>query len=817
MKTTFGRFLSKAFLLTVSLIVCLNIFPVLSAIKHVNASQAVPKFVLQEKVLYENDGSNNFWWSHLRCAAIPRSPEPELLCTVSLDPKESPNLSDVFYDIAYTTSTDGGKNWSPLVRIPQYQWKMLPDGYNGMLIDPVPVYHPQSGKIILFGMAQSYHLASSNYKKHNYPAYAVYDPATGTWSADWYLMDWPGIYGHTGSVYPYVLDDSSGTILWPINPLDGSGTLKVMQVGFDGSAMTYLGVGTAVGNTGGNGNRSGIEPSLTKWNGEFFMTMRDDMQNRLAKSTDGLHWQNAVPLQWDDGTLVEGSMNTQMHWINRPDALYLVYTRKDNSNLDIFRYRAPLWMAKVDPLTLRLQKQSERIVMGITSDRAQLGNFGTYDVSPSLSIVSSNEWNSVVPNRAIVSLLRWDQGLTGHWAFEEASGNIAYDQSSGGHDGTIIQASRSHAGKIGRALALGGNGQYANLGNPSSGAFNFGADQDFTMSAWVKTSATGKIQFILNKGDTNASYWLRYEADGTLRFLLDYGSTYDEVRSTAAYNDGKWHHVAAVADRDAGLALYVDGVKTAVNGQLIGGNVSSLLPLTVGVPGANSLSGLVDEVKLHNYALGEQEVQQEYGLMGAWSMEEPSGSTLYDATVHGINGTFSGASRIADGAKGRGIEFNGITGSAVFNPSGSRVLDFGADQSFSVSLWARTARGGSPQYIINKGDTNASFWLRYEADGKLKFLLDYGPTYDDVSSSSSWNDGQWHHIAAVADREKGLSLYVDGVLQGQKGVLLGGNVSSTLPLIFGGSGTAGYLQGAVDEVQIYNYPLSAADIAELAQ
>ncbi|MFD0712875.1 sialidase family protein [Paenibacillus sp. GCM10027626] len=811
---TCSRVLSMVLMLTL----CLTAITNFSAVFYVSASHSTPDFVLEEKVLYENDGSNNFWWSHLRCAAIPRplEPEPKLLCTVSLDPKETPNLSDVFYDIAYAVSTDGGDTWSPLVRIPQYQWKTLPDGYDGMLIDPVPVYHPQSGKIILFGMAQSYNLASSNYKKHNYPAYAVYDPATDTWSADWYLMDWPGVYGHTGSVYPYILDDSSGTILWPINPLDGSGTLKVMQVGFDGSTLTYLGEGTAVGKTGGNGNRSGIEPSLTRWNGEFFMTMRDDLQNRLAKSADGLHWEDAVPLQWDDGTLVEGSMNTQMHWINRPDALYLVYTRKDSSNSDIFRYRAPLWMAKVDPVTLRLQKESERIVMGITSDRAQLGNFGTYDVSPSLSIVSSNEWNSLVPNRAIVSLLHWDRKLLGHWPFDEAAGSIVYDRSSGGHDGMIVQASRSSAGKFGSALELGGNGHYADLGNPDSGDFNFGTDKDFTLSAWVKTSKTGKVQFVLNKGDTNASYWLRFEADGTLRFLLDYGSTYDDVRSTAAYNDGKWHHVAGTVKRGAGMALYVDGVKVAANGQLSGGSVSSQLPLTVGVPGANSLTGLVDEVKLYNYPLGEQEIQQLYGLMASWSMEEPSGDILYDATVHRINGTFAGASRITDGAIGNGLAFDGITGKAAFPASGTTALNFGTSQSFSLSLWARTGRGGVPQYIINKGDTNASFWLRYEADGKIRFLLDYGPTYDDVRSTSSWNDGQWHHIAAVVDREKSLSLYVDGVLQGQKATLLGGNVSSPLPLLLGSVGTTGYLQGAVDEVRIFNYPLSAADVADLA-
>ncbi len=802
-------------LTTLMLTACAAVLGLFSSPQYVNASNSVPDYVIEQKILYENDGSHLFWWSHLRCTAIPLPANIELMCTASLDPKENPNLSDVFYDIAYSVSTDNGDSWSALERIPQYQWKTLPDGYEGMLIDPVPIYHPQSGKVILFGMAQSYDLKSSNYKKHNYPAYATYDPVTKQWSADWYLLNWPGTYGHTGSVYPYILDDSAGTILWPYNPLDGTGTLKVMQISFDGSSLTYLGEGTPVGNTGGNGNRSGIEPSLTSWNGEFFMTMRDDLQNRLAKSTDGLHWQNAVPLQWDDGTLVEGSMNTQMHWINRPDGLYLVYTRKDNTNLDIFRYRAPLWMAKVDPITLQLQKDSERVVMGITSDRAQLGNFGTYDVSPTLSIVSSNEWNSVVPNRAIVSLIHWDRNLLGHWNFDETAGSMIYDQSANQLNGIIIQGTRSD-GKFDHALQLNGAGYYAELGIANSAKFNFGADQDFTLSAWFKTNASGKVQFLLNKGDTHSSYWLRMEADGSLRFLLDYGTTYDDVKSTASYNDGKWHHVAGTIKRDKEMLLYVDGVQVGINNQLIGGNVSSLLPLTIGASGSNSFNGLVDEVKIFNYALNRQAIQQQFGLAGSWSLEEASGNTIYDATMHHLDGTFTGASRIA-GAKGLGLEFDGVTGKAVIPALDSTALDFGLDQSFSISLWARTTRSGAPQYIMNKGNTNAAYWLRYEADGKLRFLLDYGATFDDVQTSGAWNDGQWHHIVAVADRVQGrLALYVDGSLQAEKNGLLTGNISSTLPLLLGSGGTSGYLQGGIDEVQIYLYPLTLSDIAEIA-
>lgn len=125
------------------------------------AALAVPAaatgYRVDPKRIYANDGTNDFWWSHTRCATLPgqgQNGTPAILCTASKDLND--NHSDVFYDIAYTVSTNLGDNWTPYNVIPQYDWKTLPNGYRGMLIDPVPVYHAATGKIILLGMAQSY-------------------------------------------------------------------------------------------------------------------------------------------------------------------------------------------------------------------------------------------------------------------------------------------------------------------------------------------------------------------------------------------------------------------------------------------------------------------------------------------------------------------------------------------------------------------------------------------------------------------------------------------------------------------------------------
>lgn len=771
-------------------------------------------YSVEERVIYENSGENPYWWSHLRCTSIPQGEgeAPQILCTVSKDPKENPNLSDVFYDIAVSVSHDLGASWSPFDVIPQYRWKTLPDGYEGMLIDPVPLYHSASGKVILFGMAQSYDSALA--KKHNYPAYAVYDPQTAVWSSDWTLFNWPGVYGHTGSVVPYLAEDGSGDILWPINSLDGKGTLQVVKCSFNGTALAYVGQGSPIANTGGKGNRSGIEPSLTRFNGTYFITMRDDLQNRLAKSSDGLTWEPAVPLTWDDGTVVDGSMNTQMHWITRPDGPYLVYTRQDASNPDVFRYRAPLWMARVDPVTLRLKKSTERVVMAITNDRAQLGNFGTADITPELSIVTSNEWNSVSPNRAIVSFIRWNERSIARWSMDEAGGATLLD-GEGQYPGTVVNAVRTAAGKFGGALSFDGNGDYVSMGDPADGALDFGAGQDFSVSAWVKTGQKGSVKYIVNKGDTNRAYWLRFEADNTIRFLLDYGSTYDAAQSAAEYADGRWHHVAATASRSSGLKLYVDGVLAGQDTAMTGGNVSSQLPFTIGVNSASTMNGLIDGVSLYNYALGAKEVQALYGVAGHWRLDEPDGDAALDAGLNGYHGTIAGAARTGAGKYGGALSFDGADDYVSLGSPNIGVFDYGMLQNFSVSLWVKANPGGTVRYMLNKGDTKAGYWLRFEANNSIRFLLDYGSTSDAAQSAGAYADGQWHHVAAVADRAAGLKLYVDGVLAGEDTAMTGGNVSTLLPLTMGLPSSAATMNGFLDEVILFDYALSAADVQEL--
>ena len=96
----------------------------------------------------------------------------------------------------------------------------------------------------------------------------------------------------------------------------------------------------------------------------------------------------AVAEAFDDGRGL-GNYNTQQHWVTHSDGLFLVYTRRGADNDHVFRHRAPLFMARVDPEHLCVIRSTERVL--VPNNGAQLGNFGTVNASPSESWVVTAE------------------------------------------------------------------------------------------------------------------------------------------------------------------------------------------------------------------------------------------------------------------------------------------------------------------------------------------------------------------------------------------------------------------------------------------
>ena len=174
-----------------------------------------------------------------------------------------------------------------------------------------------------------------------------------------------------------------------------------------------------------------------------------------------------------------------------------------------------------------------------------------------------------------------------------------------------------------------------------------------------------------------------------------------------------------------------------------------------------------------------------------------------------------------DGQPNHAFYFDGndylVTAGQVANP-----------QNFTWECWFNTtwAQGGYQvlmAFCAPSGGAGSSVRMVYmDTQGNPSFAA--GNTFQSVGTSSFYNDGSWHHLAATLYAASDASLYVDGVLVGNS-AYWGGNQDYTpctgYWAIGGGPSSdlaPGWFlnfNGAIAGVSIYDRPLSPTEIQNL--
>lgn len=305
--------------------------------------------------------------------------------------------SDVFAGALCRYSSDWGATWSADLPVPGMGRTRI-DGrpFEHCINDLKPAWHAATGVMLAHGV-QVWYRDGAKGPSHTKPggigaqtAYATCDPATCEWSTPQLLNlpDQPQFW-HAVSNSVQRCDLPDGEILLPLSCAPAESRMyrtTVARCAFDGTRLTVSELGRPLSLPEPRGL---YEPSLTRLGGRFFLTLRHDHAGYVATSRDGLHFD--TPRQWtfDDGADL-GSYNTQQHWVTHGDQLYLVYTRRGLANDHVFRHRAPLLMAQVDPDRCCVIRDSEIIL--VPERGARLGNFGVIEASPNETWVTVAEW-----------------------------------------------------------------------------------------------------------------------------------------------------------------------------------------------------------------------------------------------------------------------------------------------------------------------------------------------------------------------------------------------------------------------------------------
>ena len=381
------------------------------------AAEPAPGFRIQLDTLSRGyDGKT--CWVHPRAGAIP-GPTPSVVLTMQ---KLLLTGSDVFFALNEMRTDDLGKTWrGPVEHAETLGRRNEPGGVIVATCDFTPKWHAKTGKLLGTGHTVRYRDDRVMENRDRETSWSVYDPQARTWTP-WTILEMPdrARFQNAGAGSVQRVDLPDGDILLPIyfkNKEQKTYRTTVLRCAFDGTKLTFREQGNEMTVDIGRGL---YEPSLTQFRGRYFLTLRNDSAGYVTVSKDGLHFDPPQKWLWDDGTDL-GNYNTQQHWVTHRDALFLVYTRKGADNDHVFRHRAPLFIAQVDPEKLRVIRSTERVL--VPERGARLGNFAVTDVSEHETWVTVAEWmqtwgpNVVIPpdnkhgadNSVYAARILWDK------------------------------------------------------------------------------------------------------------------------------------------------------------------------------------------------------------------------------------------------------------------------------------------------------------------------------------------------------------------------------------------------------------------------
>ncbi|PIR92080.1 hypothetical protein COU01_03640, partial [Candidatus Falkowbacteria bacterium CG10_big_fil_rev_8_21_14_0_10_44_15] len=460
-------------------------------------------------------------------------------------------------------------------------------------------------------------------------------------------------------------------------------------------------------------------------------------------------------------------------------------------------------------------------------------------------------------------------GPVAYWSFEEGYASTTADRVGANHATLQDNTAWTLSGKVGKALSFDGTNDDIIIADSTSLR-----PSSLTVSAWIKPGASiTDSDFILVK-DRDTGSWDSYAFSLNSSRKISFGVQnktlvqYPSWLSNASLSASTWYHVAATYEgrnfNASDAVIYVNGSPVSTTYTANGYTSSFTIEYNtqsayIGSFSTNSatsyFNGLIDEVKLYNYARTPEEVRQDYnsgggasgkssnivlgavrnsastwddgGFGGAapvtwWRFEEQSGQYVNDSGSATYTGTLGANSTAAsddpvwtvNGKAGGALYFAGtVSDHDIVTVASSTAWNFGTGD-FTINVWympnsVDTAKAwGLLSTWPQSGGYSRPWALVWHYTNGIRFY--HTGAYAEVGTSLTV--GKWYFISIV--RNSGtINSYLNTVLQDSDANANQLNGYTNLEMGRFYSGYDNYYGNFwLDEPKIYNYARTQAQL-----
>ena len=199
-----------------------------------------------------------------------------------------------------------------------------------------------------------------------------------------------------------------------------------------------------------------------------------------------------------------------------------------------------------------------------------------------------------------------------YMSFDQEPEDIVEDESGYENHGRIVGRGIEWIadGKFGGALEFDG---LSKIEIPHSDSLSLG--KEMTLEIWFRTEVPQKGRFMIykvhNGGGRNYQWGIYLTTDSTnvSAYVVKPNDEVGFVGKGGDYKDGEWHFLAGTYDGET-LKCYIDGEVVSMDwdGDIRTGDG----PVVIGTWESNFLSGALDEARISNVALTEEQLKSDY-------------------------------------------------------------------------------------------------------------------------------------------------------------------------------------------------------------